>query len=167
MLSICDRALDSRDKKREEEFSKGESPEDETLGELTSHFDPLQCREGDRTTTLRWLFVGADVARRRRLKGIHSRSDTHRTGAEGLSFYYPRLLYCLNQMLAVVLLRQHRVSSSKTVRPRAPYGARCIEHAVRTWSAVCSEATHSQYGEGARPICAWTNGIAQHQSAGG
>ena len=28
---------------------------------------------------------------RRRLKGIHSRSDTNRTGAEGLSFYYPRL----------------------------------------------------------------------------
>ena len=42
--------------------------------------------------------------RRRRLKGIHSRSDTNRTGAEGLSFYYPRLLHCLNQMLAVRLL---------------------------------------------------------------
>ena len=38
-----------------------------------------------------------------RLKDIHSRSDTSRIGAEGLSFYYPRLLYCLNQMLAVVL----------------------------------------------------------------
>ena len=150
MLSICDRALDSRDKKREE-LSKGESPEDETLGELTSHFDPPQCREGDRTTTLRWLVVSADVARRRRLKGIHSRSDTNRIGAEGLSFYYPRLLHCLNQMLAVMLLSQHRVSSSKTVRPRAPCGARCIGHAVRTWSAVCSEAPHSQYGEGARP----------------
>ena len=25
-------------------------------------------------------------------KGIHSRSDTNRTGAEGLSFYYPRLI---------------------------------------------------------------------------
>ena len=166
MLSICDRALDSRDKKREE-LSKGESPEDETLGELTSHFDPPQCREGDRTTTLRWLVVGADVARRRRLKGIHSRSDTNRTGAEGLSFYYPRLLYCLNQMLAVMLLSQHRVLSSKTVRPCAPCGARCIGRAVRTWSAVCSEAPHSQYGKEARPICAWTNGIAQHQSAGG
>ena len=57
--------------------------------------------------------------RRRRLKGIHSRSDTNRTGAEGLSFYYPRLLYCPDQMLAVMLLSQHRVSSSKTVRPRA------------------------------------------------
>ena len=36
ILSIYDRALDSRDKKREE-LSKGESPEDETLKELTSH----------------------------------------------------------------------------------------------------------------------------------
>ena len=48
-------------------------------------------------------------------------------------------------------LSQHQVSSSKTVRPRAPCGARCIGHAVRTWSAVCSEVPHSQFGEGARP----------------
>ena len=89
--------------------------------------------------------------RRHRLKGIYSRSDTSRTGAESLSFYYPRLLHCLNQTLAVVSLSQHRVSSSKTVRPRAPCGARCIGHAVSTWSAVCSEASHSQFGEGARP----------------
>ena len=54
-------------------------------------------------------------------------------------------------MLEVMLLSQHRVSSSKTVRPRAPCGARCIGHAIRTWSAVCSEAPHSQFGEGARP----------------
>ena len=74
----------------------------------------------------------------------------NRTGAEGLSFYYTRLLNCLNQMLAVVLLSQHRVSSSKTVRPSAPCGARCIGHAASTWSAVCSEAPHSQLGEGAR-----------------
>ena len=89
--------------------------------------------------------------RRRRLKGIHSRSNTNRTGAEGLSFYYSRRLHCLNQMLAVVLLSQHQVSSSKTVRPRASYGARCIGHAIRTWSAVYSEAPHSQFGERARP----------------
>ena len=50
-----------------------------------------------------------------------------------------------------MLLSQHRVSSSKTVIPRAPCGARCIGHAVSTWSAVCSEAPHSQFGEGARP----------------
>ena len=85
------------------------------------------------------------------MKGIHSRSDTNRTGAEGLSFYYPRLLYCVDQMLAVMSLSQHRVSSSKTVRPRAPCGARCIGHTVSTWSAVFSEALHSQFGEGARP----------------
>ena len=89
--------------------------------------------------------------RPRRLKGIHSRPDPNRTGAEGLSFYYPRLLHCLDQMLAVMSLSQHRVSSSKTVRPRAPCGARCIEHAVSTWSAVCSEAPHSKFDKGARP----------------
>ena len=71
----------------------------------------------------------------------------------GFIFYYPRLLHCLNQnqMLAVVLLSQHRVSSFETVRPRAPCGARCIGHAISTWSGICSEAPHSQFGEGARP----------------
>ena len=89
--------------------------------------------------------------RRCRLKRILSRPDTNRTGAEGLSFYYPRLLHCLDQMLAVMSLSQHRVSSSKTVRLRAPCGARCIGHAISTWCAVCSKAPHSQFGEGARP----------------
>ena len=64
---------------------------------------------------------------------------------------YPRLLQCLDQMLPVMLLSQHRVSSSKTVRPCAQCGARCIGHAVSTWSGVCSEAPHLQFGEGARP----------------
>ena len=50
-----------------------------------------------------------------------------------------------------ILNQRHRVSSSKTVRPCAPCGARCIGHAVRTWCAVCSEAPHSQFGDGARP----------------
>ena len=98
-----------------------------------------------------WASSLSVECRRHRLKGIHSRPDTNRTGAEGLSFYYPRLLHCLDQMLAVRLLSQHRVSSSKTVRPRAPCGARCMGHIVSTWSAVCSEAPHSQFGEGARP----------------
>ena len=82
----------------------------------------------------------------------HSLQVRHKQNwGEGLSFYYPRLLNCLNQMLAVVLLSQHRVSSSKIVRPRAPCGARCIGHTVSTWSAVFSEAPHSQFSEGARP----------------
>ena len=105
--------------------------------------------------------------RRRRLKGIHFRSDTNRTGDEGLFFYYPRLLHCRNQMLAVVLLSQHRVLSSKTVRPRAACGAPCIGHDVSTWSAVFSEAPHSQFGEEPRPHLCMDDGIAQHQSAGG
>ena len=109
------------------------------------------CRMG---VTLSLAYRGSLDPRRRRcrrLKGIHSRPDTNRTGAEGLSFCYPRLLHCLDQMLAVMLLSQYRVSSSKTVRPRAPCGARCMGHIVSTWSAVCSEAPHSQFGEGARP----------------
>ena len=96
----------------------------------------LQKRQ--KWTKLNPNFIVGDVViiARRRLKGIHSRSDINRTGAEGLSFYYHRLLHCLDQMLAVMSLSQHRVSSSKTVRPRTPCGARCIGHAVSTWSAV-------------------------------
>ena len=57
-------------------------------------------------------------------KGIRSRSDTNRTGAEGLSFYYPRLLYYPDRMLAVMLLSQHRISSSKTGFGCPVYGER-------------------------------------------
>ena len=35
--------------------------------------------------------------------------------------------------------------------PIHPCGARCIGHAIRTWSALCSEAPHSQFGKKARP----------------
>ena len=50
-----------------------------------------------------------------------------------------------------MLLNPSRVLSSKTVRPRASCGARCMGHAIRMWSAVCSAALHLQFGEGARP----------------
>ena len=70
-----------------------------------------------------FVIIIKNYHRCRCLKGIHSRSDTNRTGAEGLSFYYPRLLHYLDQMLAVMSLSQHRVSSSKTIRPHAPCGA--------------------------------------------
>ena len=39
----------------------------------------------------------------------------------------------------------------KIVRPRVPCGARCMGLAIRTWSTVCSAASHSQFGEGTRP----------------
>ena len=43
-----------------------------------------------------------------------------------------------NQMLAVMILSQHRVSTSKTVSPRIPVGARCTGHIRIMCSAVCS-----------------------------
>ena len=50
-------------------------------------------------------------------------------------------------MLAVMLLNQHRVLSTKTIRPRALCGPRCMKHAIRTWSAVGSEAPPLQLGK--------------------
>ena len=38
------------------------------------------------------------------------------------------MLHCLDQMLAVMKFGQHRVSTSRTVKPCIPVGARCVEH---------------------------------------
>ena len=73
-----------------------------------------------------------------------------RMGTEGLSFYHPSLLCCLDQMLAVIELSQHLVSSSKTVRLVIPRGARCVGHVKMLWSAVCLLAPHSHFAEEAR-----------------
>ena len=55
------------------------------------------------------------------------------------------------QMLAVMVLSQHRVSTFKTVSPRIPVGARCTGHVRIICSAVCSAAPHSQFDVGSRP----------------
>ena len=44
-----------------------------------------------------------------------------------------------------------QASTLKTVKPRVLCGVRCMGHVITTWSAVCSETPHSQFGEGARP----------------
>ena len=59
-------------------------------------------------------------------------------------------------MLTVILLSQHRISSSETVRPRFTCGARCMRPDIRARFAVCLMAPHSQFSEGADLICAWT-----------
>ena len=58
---------------------------------------------------------------------------------------------CRHQMLAIVVLSQHGVLSSKTVRPATPRGVQCMEHAGITWFAVCLVAPHWQLDEGVRP----------------
>ena len=69
-------------------------------------------------------------------------------------------------MLAVMALTQHRVSSSKTVRPRASCGTRCIGQALkRGLRFVQRRRTHNSAKE-RDPICAWTYEVAQYQSAG-
>ena len=70
--------------------------------------------------------------------------------SEGLFFYHPNRLCCLDQMLAVMELNQHLVSLSKTVRSIIPRGARCVGHAKIMWSVVCSLALHSHFAEEAR-----------------
>ena len=74
-----------------------------------------------------------------------------RMGTEGLSFYHPNLLCCLDQMLAVTELSQYLVWSSTTVRTIISRGFRCMGHGKIIWSAVCSLALHSHFAEEARP----------------
>ena len=90
----------------------------------------------------------------------------HRKGmaTDGLSFYHPNLLCCLDQMLAVMELSQDFVSLSETVRPIISRGVRCMGHVTIMWSAVCSLASHSHFAE--EPICEWTNRNAQRQYSG-
>ena len=105
-----------------------------------------------KTISKKVIVIGGATRRRRRRRLKRSTPGQTQTGLgpRVYPFCYPRLLHCLNQMLAVMSLSQHQVLSSKTVRPRAPCGARCIGHTVSTWSAVCSEAPQPQFGEGAR-----------------
>ena len=91
------------------------------------------------------------LLRCRRLEGHLLQVSQKQNKSRGFFFYYPRLLYYLDQMLVVMVLRQHQILSCIIVRPHAPCGGRCMGHAIRTWSTVCSEAPHSQFGEGARP----------------
>ena len=72
-------------------------------------------------------------------------------GAKGLFFYHPSLLYCPDQMLAVMWLSQHLVSSSKSVRPIIPQGTRCVAHVKKTLSAVFSLLPHLHFAEEAKP----------------
>ena len=73
-----------------------------------------------------------------------------RMGTEGLSFYHPNLMCCLNQMLAVIKLSQHLVLSSKTARPIIPQGAQCMGHIMIMWSAICSLAPRLHFAKEAR-----------------
>ena len=56
-----------------------------------------------------------------------------------------------NQILAVVVLSQHRVLPYKTFRPHATCDARCMGHIIRMWFAFSLMAQHLQFSEGAGP----------------
>ena len=74
-------------------------------------------------------------------KGIHF---------EYLFFYYFRLLFYPNQMLAAMVMSQHQFLSAKTVRPCAPRDVQCMKYVNRAWYVVCLIAPHWQFNKGAR-----------------
>ena len=90
-----------------------------------------------------------------------------RDWGRGFIFLLSQLLYCVGQVLVVIVLSQHQVLSSRTVGPRAPCGAWC-----KLWAALLRYGLQFvQWRYTRNPvkerdhICAWTNKIAQHQSA--
>ena len=89
--------------------------------------------------------------RSRRLQGHPLQVRHKQDWGRGFILLLPQAAVLPDQMFAVMLISQHRVSSFKTVKPRAPCGTRCIGHAIRTWSLVFSGTPHLQFGEGARP----------------
>ena len=98
-------------------------------------------------------------------KGIHSRSDTNRYRGRGFILLLPQAVFFLNEMLAVMLLNQHRVLHSKpsdlVLHVVPDVWDTLLEHGLRF---VQRHRTRNSVKE-RDPICAWTNGIAQHQSA--
>ena len=67
------------------------------------------------------------VRRRRRLAG-HLFQDRWKDQGRGFILLPPWPPNCLGQMLTVRDFSQHLVSSSKTIRPNIPRGARCMGH---------------------------------------
>ena len=67
------------------------------------------------------------LIRRRRLAG-HLFQDRWKDQGRGFILLPPWPPNCLDQMLTVKDFSQHLVSSSKTIRPNIPRGARCMGH---------------------------------------
>ena len=66
-------------------------------------------------------------SRRRRLAGHHFQ-DRWEDQGRGFILLPPWPPNCLGQILTVRDFSQHLVSSSKTIRPNIPRGARCMGH---------------------------------------
>ena len=122
--------------------------------------NPCGATSGPAAKSIRVLYglpSQGTVARTGPLRALHCNvgweSDTNRTGAEGLSFYYPQAAVVPESDAGSGVIKpassfviQNRQTSCSMWCPMY-----CIGHAVITWSAVCSEAPHSQFSEEARP----------------
>ena len=85
---------------------------------ITGRFDNIDPAQG---------VYGSSCRRRRRLAGhlFQDRWEDQGRGFILLPLWPPN---CLGQMLTVRDFSQHLVSSSKTIRPNIPRGARCMGH---------------------------------------
>ena len=86
-------------------------------------------------------------------KGHPIRARHKQDWGQGFIFLLPQaaVLDYPNQILAVVVLSQHRVLPYKTFRPHATCDVRCMGHIIRTWFAFFLMAQHSKFGKGAGP----------------
>ena len=91
------------------------------------------------------------ASRRHHLKGHPLQVRHKQDWGQKFILLLPQVAVLLYQMLAVMLLSQHRILSPKTVIFDAPCDAQCMRHAIRMSSAVCSVTLHSKFDEKARP----------------
>ena len=85
-------------------------------------------------------------------QGIHDPDQTQeKDGGRGFILLPPQPAELPRSDAGSDGVSQHLVSSSKTVRPIIPRGARCMGQVKIMWSAVCSLAPHSHFVEEARP----------------
>ena len=69
------------------------------------------------------------------------------------------------QMIAVMLMSQYLISSSRSDRPQRSFGVWCVGHTEMMWPAICSCSLHSQLHEKARPHLCMDSQNAQRQFA--
>ena len=91
-----------------------------------SSVKPADSVAGNEDSTAK-IAASIGVRRRRRLAG-HLFQDRWKDQSRGFILLPPWPPNCLGQMLTVRDFSQHLVSSSKTIRPNIPRGARCMGH---------------------------------------
>ena len=101
-------------------------------------------------------------------KGIHSKSDTNRTGARGFILLLPQAAVLPGSGAGGNVVKpefgfRHQKPSDLVLHVMPDVWGTLLERGLLLVQRRCTRNSVKKQD----PICAWTNGIAQHQSSGG